>query len=102
MGNHETVNSDGGASPSEEVPKTQWDELARTEFVGDTGSHEAKDVRLRLTDAAGVAFGLKELKPEEAFVSVDGFMDQQSRERQAEMRHDFANLELLRLDLKKR
>ncbi len=100
MGNHETVNSDGGADPSEEVPKTQWDELARTEFVGDTGSHEAKDVRLRLTDAAGVAFGLKELKPEEALVSADGFIDQQSRERQAEMRHDFANLELLRLDLK--
>lgn len=100
MGNYEMANSDGEAGHSEEIPETQWDELARTEFIGDARNYRAKDVKLRATDAASVALGLKELKPEEAFVSVDGFIDQQPRERQAEMRRDFANLELLRLDLK--
>lgn len=100
MGNREMVNSDGEAGHSEENAETQWDKLDRVEFAGDANSYEAKDVKLRITDAVSAAFGLKELKPEEAFVSVDGFIDQQPRERQAEMRRDFANLELLRLDLK--
>lgn len=100
MKSHEAINANDEADLEKEIPESQWSDLAGVEFVGDKHKYGAEDVKTWMTEATSAALGLVEPKSEENFVSVDGFIDQRPKNRQAEMKRDFVNLELLRLGMK--
>jgi len=99
----------GNAISAEEAQDNPWTELMEDDSPDDEQSEEAEpqgkfyhasDIRRHVVNAQSIALGIKRATPDEVkFASVEGFIDQQSPERQAEMRRDFAKLELLRLDM---